>query len=194
LSRKQMQSAYSILTSAEKIINGKNPSKDILDFTNQFYTLIPHNFGFGSPPLLDNHQIIRSKTEMLQDLMEIEHAYNILSIKDEEDEDILDSNYKKLNCEIKTLSKASKQFKMIQKYVSFTHASTHNDYELEVDEVFQLHREGLKFKNFKISILKHLQQLKNNNLKPSRAYQTTNYCGTGHEPLITLGYCLKASE
>lgn len=44
----------------------------ILDASNRFYTLIPHDFGMKKPPMLDTKDIIKSKTEMLDNLLEIE--------------------------------------------------------------------------------------------------------------------------
>ena len=59
LSKKQIESAYKVLTEVLSEIQGdKNPTK-ILDASNRFYTLIPHDFGLQSPPLLDNEEIIK---------------------------------------------------------------------------------------------------------------------------------------
>lgn len=44
----------------------------------RFFTLIPHNFGVNNPPLLDNIELIKNKTEMLDNLLEIEIAYSLL--------------------------------------------------------------------------------------------------------------------
>ena len=34
----------------------------ILDASNRFYTLIPHDFGLRSPPLLDKTEMIKVRT------------------------------------------------------------------------------------------------------------------------------------
>lgn len=44
----------------------------------RFYTLVPHSFGTDNPPLLDNAEAIKTKTDMLDNLLEIEIAYNLL--------------------------------------------------------------------------------------------------------------------
>ena len=78
LSKSQIQSAYSVLNDLQKEISGnKNPTK-LLDGSNRFYTLIPHDFGMQKPPLLDNEDAIKTKTSMLDNLMEIEIAYSLL--------------------------------------------------------------------------------------------------------------------
>ena len=47
-------------------------ASQVLDASNRFYTLIPHDFGMKKPPMLDTKEIIQSKTEMLDNLLEIE--------------------------------------------------------------------------------------------------------------------------
>jgi len=59
LSRKQIDSAYLVLTEAlEELKGNKNPNK-LLDASNRFYTLIPHDFGMQTPPLLDDEEFIK---------------------------------------------------------------------------------------------------------------------------------------
>lgn len=57
------------------------------------------------PPLLDTDEIIKSKTEMLNNLLEIEIAYSILKgdSKADSEADPLDIHYKKLHAEIEVL-------------------------------------------------------------------------------------------
>jgi len=150
LSRQHIKSVYIILQKAAKLVSsGMLVGSHMLDCTNQFYTLIPHSYGFDQPPLLNNKEIIDSKTKMVENLMEIEYAYNILKsekdVKVEDDEDILDVNYKKLRCDINTLTRESEEFKMIEKYALLTHASTHTEYKLKIEEVFKINREGKTF-------------------------------------------------
>ena len=71
---------------------------------------------------------------MLESLMEIEIAYSMLKVKSEGDEEIhpIDVHYKKLKTDIEELDKGTEEFKLLQKYVKNTHASTHQSYELEI--------------------------------------------------------------
>ena len=101
LSKRQIESAYSVLTELQNEISGaKNPSR-ILDASNRFYTLIPHDFGLRKPPLLDTVEVISAKTQMLDNLLEIEVAYSLL--KQEEGSatsDPLDAHYRKLKTDL----------------------------------------------------------------------------------------------
>ena len=69
LSKKQIQAAYGVLSDALEILKSQedkksedgNPMKinaHLLDCSNKFYTLIPHDFGMKKPPLLDNEDLI----------------------------------------------------------------------------------------------------------------------------------------
>ena len=63
LSRKQIESAYSILTEVTEILESQRDENlkkaRLLDCSNRFYTLIPQDFGLDAPPLLDNDAIIK---------------------------------------------------------------------------------------------------------------------------------------
>ena len=73
LSRKQIETAYKILTEAQDMIKTESGSESkFLDASNRFFTLIPHDFGMRSPPLLDNPDLVKAKIEMLDSLLEIE--------------------------------------------------------------------------------------------------------------------------
>ena len=152
LSKRQILSAYSVLNELQSEITGSNSPARILDGSNRFYTLIPHDFGMAKPPLLKTEEMIKTKIQMLDNLQEIEIAYSLLKTDDEgsADKDPLDVHYEKLKTHMSVLDKESKEFKRLVKYVKNTHASTHNQYQLEVLEVFNLerHREKKRYKPF----------------------------------------------
>ena len=209
LSKKQIESAYKVLTEALTEIQGdKNPTK-LLDASNRFYTLIPHDFGLQSPPLLDNEEIIKvcvcicvcmvhaciwqlcvhvfkrkviaqimllchtqSKTQMLDNLLEIEITYSLLKEQIKSDvtdqRDPLDINYEKLKTDfdvsistpnsvcmyiliLQVLGKDTEEFKMLEEYVTNTHAPTHSSYSLELMDVFKIERHGedKRYQSFK---------------------------------------------
>lgn len=37
----------------------------LLELTNKFYTIIPHDFGHKKPPLIDNAQLLQEKLQLL---------------------------------------------------------------------------------------------------------------------------------
>ena len=44
-----------------QLISDGGSSNSLLDASNRFYTLIPHDFGMKKPPLLDNLELIQVK-------------------------------------------------------------------------------------------------------------------------------------
>ncbi|CAF1311166.1 unnamed protein product [Rotaria sp. Silwood1] len=144
LSRNQLNMAYQVLTELQTLItSGSTKKTSIIDATNRFYTLIPHNFGLSKPKLLDNIDLIQSKTQMIDNLLEIEIAYSMLKGSiDEKDEHPIDVHYKKLKCIIEPIDKNTEEFKQIEQYMINTHASTHNTYTLKLKELFKIIRDG----------------------------------------------------
>ena len=76
LSKKQIERAYRVLSEALDLLEKleKKPSEDgegaaesseaavkaqLLDCSNRFYTLIPHDFGMKTPPLLNDLELIK---------------------------------------------------------------------------------------------------------------------------------------
>ncbi|XP_023941919.1 poly [ADP-ribose] polymerase [Bicyclus anynana] len=152
LSKKQIKAGYNVLSELlQHLEKGKINENKIIDATNRFYTLVPHNFGTDNPPLLNNADTIKNKTEMLNNLLEIEIAYSLLKSDNEEDVSPIEAHYRKLKAEISPLDKKSDEFAMIEEYVRNTHAATHSNYTLKVQEVFKVVREGeeKRFKAFK---------------------------------------------
>jgi len=153
LSKSQIQKAYGILTEVQNLLKTETGTSALyLDASNRFFTLIPHDFGMNSPPLLDNPDLVKTKIDMLDNLLEIEIAYNLLSSEEiSQDKDPIDAHYEKLNTDLAILEKESDEFKILEEYVKNTHASTHTQYTLEIQEIFKVSRKGeaKRFKPFK---------------------------------------------
>ena len=153
LSQKQIDTAYKILTEVQDMIKNVSGSEaKFLDASNRFFTLIPHDFGMKSPPLLDNPDLVKTKIEMLENLKEIDLAFNLLSTgADDKGKDPIDSHYDKLKTEIDVLDRESEEWSILSEYVKNTHASTHTQYSLEIEEIFKISRKGesKRFKPFK---------------------------------------------
>ncbi|MEQ2224181.1 Poly [ADP-ribose] polymerase 1 [Ilyodon furcidens] len=143
LSKRQIQSAYALLTEVQQAVSASVPEAKILDLSNRFYTLIPHDFGMKKPPLLNNLDYVKAKVEMLDNLLDIEVAYSLLRGGAQDNEhDPIDINYEKLKTKIEVVDKTTQEAEIIMQYVKNTHAATHNTYTLEVQEIFKIAREG----------------------------------------------------
>ncbi|XP_073951356.1 poly-(ADP-ribose) polymerase [Choristoneura fumiferana] len=152
LSKKQIKAGYQVLSDLLNHLTKEQTSQNkIVDATNRFYTLVPHNFGVDNPPLLDNVEAIKSKIEMLDNLLEIEIAYSLLKSDSGDSTSPIEAHYLKLKAEIIPVDKASPEFQMILKYTTNTHAATHSNYKLNIQQVFKVVRDGeeKRYKPFK---------------------------------------------
>uniref|UniRef100_A0A672PEC1 Poly [ADP-ribose] polymerase n=1 Tax=Sinocyclocheilus grahami TaxID=75366 RepID=A0A672PEC1_SINGR len=170
LSKRQIQSAYSLLSEVQQVgLSGSETQ--ILDLSNRFYTLIPHDFGMKKPPLLNNMDYIQQKVQMLDNLLDIEVAYSLLrgGVEDNK-KDPIDINYEKLKTKIEVVEQSSSEAQLILQYLKNSHAATHNTYTLDVEEIFKIDREGesQRFRPFK--------ELQNRQLL-WHGSRTTNYAG-----------------
>jgi len=60
ISSNQIKAAFSILTELTELVDQENKQTQlILDASNRFYTLIPHDFGMRRPTPLDQAQLIK---------------------------------------------------------------------------------------------------------------------------------------
>ncbi|RCN44674.1 Poly(ADP-ribose) polymerase catalytic domain protein [Ancylostoma caninum] len=145
LSKKQIMNAYSVLTELQQMMSKEADPDKVLDATNRFYTLIPHSFGMDTPPLLNTPEIIKEKCGMLDSLLEIQIAYEV--IKDERlnadgERDPVDVHYEKLKCKMEVVDRRSSEFNTIRTYMANTHGKTHNWYKLEIVDLIRVDREG----------------------------------------------------
>ncbi|XP_067616114.1 poly [ADP-ribose] polymerase isoform X1 [Eurosta solidaginis] len=152
LSKKQIQSAYKVLTEIYDLIQREGNKASFIDATNRFYTLIPHNFGVQTPPILDTFEEVEKHRQMLDSLMEIECAYNMLKAENKEDKvNPLDQHYDQLKAKLEPIDRSTEEFDILEKYVRNTHGETHKMYELEIVDIFKVARQGesRRYKPFK---------------------------------------------
>lgn len=171
LSKKQIETAYACLGECQKCVTDGVTGSKVLDASNRFFTLIPHDFGMKKPPLLDNSELINLKIKMLDSLLEIEIAYSLLKgSKGDAEKDPLDLHYESLKADIHEIEKSSEEFLMIKEYVKNTHAKTHGSYSLDLDEVFSVVRQGERQRYRPFKDLPNRQLLWHGS-------RTTNYAG-----------------
>lgn len=77
----------------------------------------------------------------LQTLSDIQIALKVLSGGDKQDS-LIDRHYQGLNCTLNPLDHEEEEFVLVDRYVRQTHAKTHSQYRLQVEEVFQVDRQG----------------------------------------------------
>jgi len=144
LSKSNIQKGYEALEKLSKALDDKKSRSVLEDLSSDFYSLIPHDFGFQkmSNFILDAKDKVKTKIDMLQSIQDIQIATKILEDNSGDSDNMIDANYQKLKCELKPLDHHSAEFKMIEEYTRNTHASTHSSFKLEILEIFKTEREG----------------------------------------------------
>jgi poly [ADP-ribose] polymerase len=66
----------------------------------------------------------------------------VISGGDAKKENPIDHHYRGLNCTLTSVDHEDVAFGIVDKYVQQTHAKTHSQYRLEVQEVFRVARQG----------------------------------------------------
>uniref|UniRef100_A0A1I7U1S0 Poly [ADP-ribose] polymerase n=1 Tax=Caenorhabditis tropicalis TaxID=1561998 RepID=A0A1I7U1S0_9PELO len=165
LSRNQINQAFDVLNDISDLIVELPIREDkLLDATNKFYNIIPHNFGMKAPELIDSLQKIivsrklaflssffcSGKNHMLNALLDIKFAYDQICgsnpTRGIPGVDPVDTNYENLKCIMTPLERDSEDWKLISEYLYNTQGSTH-DVKVDLIDILKLDRadESLKF-------------------------------------------------
>ncbi|KAF9963545.1 Poly [ADP-ribose] polymerase 2 [Modicella reniformis] len=147
LAKSTILHGYEVLKRISEVLGGKPNMPLLSDLSSEFYTVIPHNFGRNVPPVIRDAPTLKKKLEMLEALGEIEIAQKLIKENKKLDEALtinpLDQQFASLKLnKLEPMSKTSERYKLIEKYVKNTHGTTHSMYDLVIDEVFDLERQG----------------------------------------------------
>lgn len=173
LSKKNINAAMDTLKQLEDVLKGvsrKPNRRALVSLTNKFFSYIPQSFGDGHVELIETLKQVEEKNDMLNSLSEIEIAYNMCTIIDDQSNTSpVDQYYLQLNCSISVVHEDAKEFEWIRDYMLKTHAVTHSNFALEIQHIFRVSREEdmKRFKGYKSeerSLLWH-------------GSRTTNYAG-----------------
>ena len=134
--KSQIKAGYEALSELEELIKSKASSNKLVQANNDFYTRIPHDFGMRPPQMITTQVQIREKMKLLEVLGDIEIAIKILNQKSDI-ENPIDRHYDQLECDLNPLDHSDSMFKLIEKYMTNTHAVTHNNYSLKLIDVFE---------------------------------------------------------
>eukprot|EP00906_Rhabdomonas_costata_P030165 RCo042596 len=150
LSARTIKDGYSALTAIQNLLQQSPPPSNLQSLlvseTNRFYNIIPHAFGEGKKPgVIDTEDKLKEKIKMMDALMELEVTTSVISSaasSSPAQEHPIDTNYKKLKCELVPVPRDAEEFKLVSDYVANTHGHTHTMYTLELQDLFRLDREG----------------------------------------------------
>lgn len=83
--------------------------------------------------------MLKAKLEMVESLADIEIATKLIrEMEAEVTENPVDLKYQSLGCTLSVMEHKSSDFQLISTYVKNTHGQTHNAYDLELLNVFEV--------------------------------------------------------
>ena len=163
LSPSTLSNGLNILKEIEGELNNNNPNNEkLMKLSSQFYSQIPHNFGYKKMAnfIIDSKEIIKEKIEMINSLRDMKITLNILETADSEDEEYenpeekqLYDCYKKLNCDIRSISKDEEIYSKLNQYLT-AKINSDDDYycrnKLSLLKAYEINRNGesQKFKDY----------------------------------------------
>ncbi|PSR81251.1 poly polymerase catalytic domain-domain-containing protein [Coniella lustricola] len=116
------------------------------DFSNLYYSLIPHVFGRDRPPVLRTETMLKREIELLETLTDLKDAINIMKAElgERNSAHPLDRQYYGLNmAEMTPLDPNQEEFKHLARYLNDTRGSTH-DVTYDIEDIFRIERQGEK--------------------------------------------------
>ncbi|XP_030543276.1 poly [ADP-ribose] polymerase 2 isoform X2 [Rhodamnia argentea] len=142
LSKSTILKGYDVLKRIADLI-GQSDRKKLEQLSSEFYTVIPHDFGFKKMRefVIDTPQKLKSKLEMVEALGEIEVASKLLRDDIGTEEDPLYARYQRLGCKLTPLEVGSQEYMLIATYMHNTHAKTHSSYTVDIVQIFRVSRE-----------------------------------------------------
>ena len=170
LSPVTLTNGLNILKQIESELKNGNPNRENLTkYSSNFYTQIPHDFGFKkmSNFIIDTIEKVKDKINMISILSDMKITLKILeNVESEEEEEYenqeekqLHDYYKQLNCDIRCISKDEPIYSILDKYL--TAKICREDYDrygycngwrhkLSLIKAYELNRHGerKKFKDF----------------------------------------------
>ncbi|KAM9374573.1 protein mono-ADP-ribosyltransferase PARP3 [Phaethornis superciliosus] len=142
LSKQQIARGFEAVEDLEAELQDQAPQAARLEeLSSRFYTIVPHNFGRARPPPINSSELLRAKKDMLLVLADIEVAQSLQAqkVKEEEVEEVahpLDQDYALLCCQLSLVDPASREYQLIQNYV------TQTGHQLCILNIWQVARDG----------------------------------------------------
>ncbi|KAF1745661.1 hypothetical protein GCK72_022108 [Caenorhabditis remanei] len=149
LSHNQIDLAYGVLKDLLNVLSEVPLDQmKIVDSTNKFHTIVPHNFGFKLPELIDTLDKVNEKVDLLKAIgdLQLDEICGIDS-RTIPGVDPVDTHYKRLECSMTPLDKNSSDYVLIENFMKNTQGSTHV-MKCDLIDILEINRqwESTKFK------------------------------------------------
>ena len=179
LSKENLNEGMTILKTIENVINKKEKG-NLADLSSQFYTIIPHNFGFYNMAYfkISTLEEVKEKIDLLESLKDINVISKVIKEEKEKDTKInsLDTYYANLHCTIKAIDNEDPTYSILNQYL-IASTTLPSSPKLTLLEVFELSKEN------------DVKSTSNNNILLWYGTRSANYVS-----LITEGFRLPSAE
>jgi len=148
ISLDQIKAGYESLNKIAELLTQPSVNmKKVKDASSEFYTRIPHCFGFRTPPPIMALEKVKEKIKLLEVLGDIKLGLDIMKDHQDLDENLnpIDRYYRNLQCGLKALPHDDDSFSMVEQYIMSTHAKTHSHYTMDLLDVFECDKTGAPF-------------------------------------------------
>ena len=159
-----LTTGLNILKEIESELKTKYPNKENLKkYSSEFYTQIPHNFGFQKMAnfIIDTIEKVKEKINMISALSDMKITLKILENVDKEkseeyeneEEKQIHDYYNQLKCDIRSISPSEEIYSILNKYLTAKVNKNDNYYgyhnRISLIKAYELNRHGEKekFKN-----------------------------------------------
>ncbi|XP_073501215.1 protein mono-ADP-ribosyltransferase PARP3 [Phyllobates terribilis] len=147
LSKAQIAKGFDALEDLQAALDQKAGKAKLSELSSRFYTIIPHNFGRQTPPVISSLEVLQAKKDMLLVLADIELAQTLQADKVKQEQEAalsevphpLDVDYQLLKCQLSVVDPKNEEYKVIDTYVKHTGSSYH---QLKIKNVWRVDREA----------------------------------------------------
>ena len=164
LSPVTLTNGLNILKEIESELKSKKPNNaNLKKLSSDFYTQIPHDFGFQkmSNFIIDTIEKVKEKIDMISVLSDMKITLKILENVENDKEEFenqeekqLNDSYKQLNCDIRSIDKGEKIYSTLEKYLTAKIDKEESDNifyysrsnKLSLVKAYELNRHGEKDK------------------------------------------------
>lgn len=94
--------------------------------------------------MIKTTQQLKHEIELLEALDDIEVAFSTLKTDANTRLNPVDQHYEQLKCQLTPIDTNSEIYKLIDQYLQSTHATTHLQYKMQIEEIFEVVKEGEK--------------------------------------------------
>jgi len=68
LAKTTIEKGFRVLEQISEAIKNKAPVQTLQELTSEFYSQIPHDFGFAQAPVIKTNQDVKAKLDMLESI------------------------------------------------------------------------------------------------------------------------------